>query len=365
MNQHIEQVWIDEDAAESPVAKEILSKLKHAKILSSGQIKDELRCLAVQPDPLTIGKKTIRLMKHKGAFLKPCPGTPEYICCGLQILHIGQGCPMDCSYCALQVYFNRPVMELFVNHEDMTRALASHIIENPEKFHRICTGEFTDSLALDNLSGLTEKLVPLFDSWANASLEIKTKTDQISALLKMNPKGNIVSGFSVNWDKVCKRDERRAAPLKSRLNAAKALQERGYFVSFHFDPIIPMPGWQEGYAEVVDSIFRTIDPSRLAWISMGVLRFAPSLKEVSEWRFGGIPYFHDGFLRGLDGKMRLHVKRRIEIYRMISDRIRKHNSSSRIYLCMESPYVWEKALGITMESGDDLSDYLDKAFHPK
>ena len=43
----------------------------------------------------------MRLMKHMGAFVKACPGTPEYICCGLEILHIGQGCPMDCRYCAL------------------------------------------------------------------------------------------------------------------------------------------------------------------------------------------------------------------------------------------------------------------------
>ncbi len=136
-------------------------------------------------------------------------------------------------------------------------------------------------------------------------------------------------------------------------------------MSFHFDPIIPVPGWPEGYTDVVDSIFRTIDPSRLAWISMGVLRFAPSLKEVSDSRFGGIQYFHDGFLKGLDGKMRLHVKRRIEIYGKIGDRIRKHDSSARIYLCMESPYVWEKALGITMQSDNDLSNYLDKAFQIK
>ena len=48
---------------------------------------------------------------------------------------------------------------------------------------------------------------------------------------------------------------------------------------------------------------------------MGVLRFVPELKEIAGARFGRIPYFHDGFLRGLDNKSRLHVDRRVEISR--------------------------------------------------
>ncbi|MDR2455519.1 MAG: hypothetical protein LBE49_02840, partial [Deltaproteobacteria bacterium] len=30
--------------------------------------------------------------RHKGSFIRPCPATPRYNCCGLNIIHIGQGC---------------------------------------------------------------------------------------------------------------------------------------------------------------------------------------------------------------------------------------------------------------------------------
>ncbi len=92
---------------------------------------------------------------------------------------------------------------------------------------------------------------------------------------------------------------------------------------------------------------------------MGVLRFVPALKEIAHARFGRIPYFHDGFLRGLDGKSRLHVDRRIRVYRYLAGQIRRHAPDARIYLCMESPHVWKEALGIAMGADEELSAYLD------
>ena len=34
------------------------------------------------PESLDMDKETLRLLPFKGAFLKPCPGTKGYICCG-------------------------------------------------------------------------------------------------------------------------------------------------------------------------------------------------------------------------------------------------------------------------------------------
>jgi len=268
---------------------------------------------------------------------------------------------MDCRYCALQVYFNRPVIELFVNTDDLVRGLQLHLTEDSRRFHRMCTGEFTDSLALDPLTGLAERLVRFFVDQDNATLEIKTKTDNLEALPDVDAKGRVILSFSVNSRTISRTEERLAAPLDKRLKAAAQAQKRGYRIGFHFDPIIPETGWEEAYSETIDKIYDSVVPSRIAWISMGVLRFVPELKEITRVRFGPIRYFHDGFLRGLDGKSRLHSARRIQIYRTLADRIRKHHPDARIYLCMESPYVWEQALATRMESTAALTAYLDRA----
>jgi spore photoproduct lyase len=320
-----------------------------------------MRELELAADPFSRGKKILRLTRHKGIFVKPCPGTPEYVCCGLKILHVGQGCPMDCRYCALQAYFNRPVLELFVNVEDLFSDLTQYLNQSGDTFQRLCTGEFTDSLALDDLTGLAPRLAEFFASVQDASLEIKTKTDAIDPLLDIDPKGRVITAFSMNALGITRQDELRAASLQKRLDAALRAQKKGYLSAFHFDPIIPVQGWYEEYGSTINSIFHTVDSSRIAWISLGVLRFVPGLKEVAEARFGKIRYFHDGFLRGLDGKCRLHVDRRIEVYSRMAERIRKHDPNVRIYLCMESPHVWQKSLGLDMQHDRDLEDYLNSA----
>jgi len=357
----IDEVWIDEDARDEPLTGEILRRLPSCRVRTGQDAIDAYERLILESDPFRHGKRILRLIRHCGAFVKPCPGTKEHVCCGLQILHIGQGCPMDCRYCALQAYFNRPALEVFVNVDEMLDGLRQRLTTDPNRLHRICTGEFTDSLALDPITDLASKLVHFFCQQQNASLEIKTKTDFVEPLLDLDPRGRVVLSFSMNAAEIASNEERGAASLKRRLQAAAQAQKKGYLLGFHFDPIIPFPGWEQGYGRTIDRIFRAVDPQGISWISLGILRFVPELKEIARARFGPLPYFHDGFVRGLDGKQRLPAQRRIEIYQKLGDRIRTHAPETRIYLCMESPYVWKRALDMKIGKDQDLIEYLDQA----
>jgi len=358
----VDQIWVDDDAWDFPLTHDVLRVARGAEVLTGKAASEASRALALDPDPFRRGKRVVRLVRHRGAFVKPCPGTREYVCCGLQILHIGQGCPMDCRYCALQVYFNRPVIEVFVNTDDLFSELAAFLGAHPDRFHRFCTGEFTDSLALEPLTGLARRVAAFFSAVPTACLELKTKTDFVEPLLDIDPRGRVVLSFSVNSDSIVRSDELRAAPLKARLAAAAKVVASGYRLGFHVDPIIPLDGWQHGYARTVNAIFDTVPADAVAWISLGVLRFVPALKETTTARFGAIPYVHDGFISGLDGKSRLHADRRIQLYRFMNETIRRRSSEARTYLCMESPHVWERSLDMRMESNDALAAYLDGAF---
>jgi spore photoproduct lyase len=356
----IDEIWVSDEAVDYPLTGEIIRKCPGAKLISGSELDNRRSRQVLNPDPFREGKRIIHLIEHKGSFVKPCPGTNQYVCCGLEILHIGQGCPMDCTYCALQVYFNKPVMEVFVNRDKMLRALEDHISSDPDGFHRICTGEFTDSLALDPLTNLSPVLVEFFANQTNASLEIKTKTTLIEPLLDVNPKGRVILSFSMNSQHISTNEEIRAAGIESRLKAAQEASSRGYKIGFHFDPIIPHPGWRGGYSETVDRIFARIDPAAIAWISLGTIRFVPELKDISTTRFGRKQYFCEAFSSGLDGKKRLFIEKRVEIFRFTAEAIWRHDPSVCIYLCMEAPYVWEKALGVQMNNDAELTAYLDR-----
>jgi spore photoproduct lyase len=361
MNFRIDQVWVGPDVVNEPMAKSIIQKLGNVEVLEGASVENELRKLVIEPDPFRRGKRIIRLLKFKGNVVRPCPGTRSYVCCGLEILHIGQGCPMDCTYCALQAYLNSPVLDVFVNIGDMYGGLSEYLKQKPGQFHRICTGEFTDSLALDPLTDLATGLVSFFAEIPNASLELKTKTDQITPLLEVDPKGRTVVSFSVNAGQIIRKDELGSCSLKQRLNAAARLQENGYKLGFHFDPIIPYPNFETDYYKTIHDIAAHVRPDRIAWVSMGVLRFVPQLKDIVLARFGALPFFHDAFLRGLDGKLRLHVDRRIEVYKKLAGCLRGYFPQIRLYLCMESTHVWREALGIEMENSDQLAEYLNEA----
>ncbi len=363
MRYPIEQVWVEQDAANSPLTQHILQTLatKNVRIIKGPDVKEAMTSLLLKPDPISRGKRIIRLVRHKGRAVRPCPGTRHYVCCHLQILHLGQGCPIDCRYCALQAYLNSPVIDVFVNREDILKGLDEHLIMHAGNFHRICTGEFTDSLALEPLLDATTDLVDFFSKKRNACLELKTKTDHIEPLLKVNAKGHVVVSFSVNANQIIRGEELFSASLHKRLQAAKKLAQNAYKIGFHFDPIIPIAGWKHAYCQTVQEISAHVRPESIAWISMGVLRFVPELKEIVLSRFGRLKYFHDAFVRGLDGKFRICVQERIKIYRTLFEYIRSYFPNTRVYLCMESPYVWEQALGMSMKTSESLREYLDAA----
>ncbi len=358
----IDKILIDSDAYDYDLTSRILKEYPAAQVMVGDEALLELRNMELACDPFRTGKRTLRLIIGKGALVKDCPGTNNYICCGLKILHFGQGCPMDCHYCALQVYFNRPAIELFVNQGDIVRELERRLESQPDRFHRFCTGEFADSLALDPVTGFASELVQVFNAHPNASLELKTKSDNIDDLIGLNPTGNIVISFSMNSYHIAATHEIRAAGLKNRLLAAKKAVDAGYHVGFHFDPIIPIDDWKVGYKRTIDQIYNTVDPEKIPWLSMGVLRFVPQLKEIAMTRFGPRDLFHLPYHRGLDGKFRIFSEKRIEIYKEIIDRIKFHDPKARVYFCMESSYIWEKAMGMKMDSDQGLSDYLDSAF---
>ena len=93
MKYRINEIQIEEGAESYPLTSEIKRQLSHIPV--SGW-KDEEETLFLKDHEM--GKETLRLLPFKGEFLKLCPGTNNYICCGYQILNIGTNCPLDCSY---------------------------------------------------------------------------------------------------------------------------------------------------------------------------------------------------------------------------------------------------------------------------
>jgi len=292
------------------------------------------------------GPQDILVTTHRGRFLKPCPGTPGYNCCGLHIFHFGLGCSLGCRYCILAAYLESEALVFFGNIEEGLAEFTS-ILDRPatERPLRFTTGEFADSLLLDRRTGLAERLVNL-SAGREVTLELKTKTDQVDHLLHLNHRGRTILSFSVNSPEIAAAEEGRAAPLEKRLNAAARAAGAGYPVGLHFDPLIFQPGWAEGYARTIDLIGQILAGARVAWVSLGCFRYLPRLKELMLARHPDTHLFDGEFITGGDGKKRYPRPLRTRLYKAMVQGLRRIlPPETAIYLCMESPRVWRDIFG--------------------
>lgn len=317
------------------------------------------------PENLRTGKQHLYLCANRGQFFKPCPGTKEYQCCSYQVLTTGMNCPMDCVYCILQAYLNKPWITSYVNIGVLLSELDLALDAEPDRLFRIGTGEFTDSLALDRLTGLSKILVEYFAKKNNAVLELKTKSAVIENLIGLKHNGHTVIAWSLNSPQIMQHEELRSATLTERLEAARQCAEWGYKLAFHFDPLIDYPGWQDGYLATIELLFKTVPARSIAWISLGALRFLPKLKEIGIDRFPGSGIYFQEFIEGLDGKSRYYRKNRVALYRLIYQLLKERAAPETcIYFCMESKEIWQEVMGYIPDQFGGIAAMLDKTVFP-
>lgn len=352
----IAKLFIDRQVAGHPLTQSIQARL-NVPVVTVQSAREVHEAVASTPDPVQSGKEILFLTRNRGAFFKHCPGTRHYTCCDYRILHIGSFCSMDCTYCILQAYFHPPILEYFVNYEDLMAELDKVLAR--KSVYRIGTGEFTDSLIWTLWTDVVKGLVNRFAMQEHAVLELKTKTTAIEQLRNLNHNRKTIAAWSLNTPRIIRSEERGTARLSARLEAAASCERWGYPLAFHFDPLIIYDGCEQAYHQVIESLFSHVSAQNIAWISLGTLRFPPAVKPLIQTRFPDSKIVYAEFIKGIDGKMRYFKPLRINLYRKIITCIRDHAPDVVVYLCMEDDEVWHKALGYSPDSIGGLPHMLD------
>jgi DNA repair photolyase len=352
------KLYIHQDVIGYPQVKQILSRIQMPFDVVDGT--DLLfEQISASKDPIQRGKEILFLTRNRGKFIKNCPGTQFYTCCGYQIIHIGTFCTMDCAYCILQSYFHPPICQFFVNHDDLFAELTAHL--SIPGISRMGTGEFTDSLIWGNWSNLNTRLVQWFAGQSRSILELKTKTVSVGPFSELDHQRKTILAWSLNTPRVVKKEERGTASLSARLKAARTCESWGYPIAFHFDPIVIYDGCEKDYEAVIKQIFMHVSPDNIPWISLGSFRFMPQLKSIIQQRFPDSTIPYGEFITGLDNKMRYFKPLRIRIYQHMFDVLRKYAPDLTVYFCMEDDEVWERVMGYLPSERGGLSNILDES----
>jgi spore photoproduct lyase len=257
----------------------------------------------------------------------------------------------------MKAYLNKPNIRVTQNIPYILSQIDDAIDHETGHILRFGTGELSDSLALDRKLDLNRPLIEFFGQRKKALLELKSKWAYIDHLTSYLNPYTIIS-FSVSPQRLIDSEEKRTSPLYKRLKAAKKAQGMGCFVGLHFDPVVIYDGFEKDYRYLIDDIRRILDPARIIWISLGLLRFPPKLYDhfIENKRRN---LLSGEFIRGEDGKYRYMKNERIKVYRMLYKQLKTIDKGLFVYLCMERQDVWRAVTGLDIEDNEALMGLFD------
>lgn len=356
------RVYIEKESLHHALTKRILKNIGRIPLEIVEDSQDFLEERKISRDSVKHGKKDLFITSQKGEFVKPCPCTPHTIGCNYYIINLDLNCPLDCTYCILQHYLSDSIITVHANLDDLWTQLDVFLGKNKDRTIRIGTGELGDSLVIDHLTGNSKELISYFKNKHNVIFELKTKTVNIENILNSDPAPNIIISWSLNSSKIAESEEGGSPAIEERINAAKRVLDKGFRVGFHFDPLILYPGCEKDYSEVVENLLEHIDPPRIAWISLGSLRFPPFLKEIIQERFPETKIIYNEMIKGKDGKLRYFKPLRLELYKNIVRAIKeKGGRRVPLYFCMEGKSIWREVLGWVPREKEGLETYLSSS----
>ena len=296
----------------------------------------------------------------KGSFIKHCPCSPGAVSCGYHNINLHTGCPYECTYCILQVYLDSKSPIFYTNLSDLREELEAYALQHTHI--RIGSGELSDSLALDEATNYSSKILAIAAQFPQIIFEFKTKSTAIKNLLNYpDVLNNVVISWSLNPKAIIETEEAHTPALKERLQAMAAIQDRGYKIGVHMDPLILTPDWPSLYQHLVKLLSAAIKPDKIAWWSLGSLRFPPQLRqEIFKNKDSAL--FHGELVKGFDGKFRYFKPQRLELFAFLIKTIEQQFSKKiPLYLCMEDEECWSLLLPHIKPEQSHINEYLYRA----
>jgi spore photoproduct lyase len=340
-------IFVEEAVRREPMTRKILGQLVDVKV----EVIENHQTLGwkyLHPNArFKKEKKALALARKHGEMVKEVERdlfrtTPNEF----YIVH-SQGCPFDCQYCFLYDYLGHQVPTIFVNVEDMLQSVRDVIASRPRQRLLFHTGEFSDALAFDHITNLSQPLVELFAKCENAFVEFRTKCDNVENLLGLQHNGQTIISWTFSPQRVVQLFEYGTASAEQRIAAARLCQNAGYKIGLRLDPLIRYPSWENDYRKLIETLAAHLHPDLISDCQLGVFRYTPGLGRIIRERFPKSYLRLEESAPCADGKYRYLKHLRLEMYQKIIGWLRRHFSAKRIgirpdmkiELCMESPQV--------------------------
>ncbi len=276
MSRRIHRIYVEDEVAGHPRTAAILARFPRAEVVPCARYGEVFNRKAQDFRLLKRRPALILARKHRGHVLETPPG---YGIGGERNYYFSHmlNCLYDCRYCFLQGMFRSAHYVLFVNYEELQSEIAATVERAGESW--FFSGYDCDSLALEPITGFVESFLPFFADHPRASLELRTKSVQVGALVAREPLDNCVVAFSFTPPAVHAELERGVPSVGRRIAVAADLQRRGWKIGLRFDPLLFRASYRDDYRELFERIFAEIAADAVHSISLGVFRLPRSYFE--------------------------------------------------------------------------------------
>jgi spore photoproduct lyase len=330
----INEIFVEESIADLPYTQRILNHFKH---VPQSKIDNYENYWGRTKKPYLQKRENLKLFvaQKKGQLVKEAPdaygtaGSPHYY-----FIH-AYNCVYECQYCYLQGYFNTPDLVIFVNHDEIIAEMEKIVADKPDSwFH---AGEFSDSLALASITKEWEQYFEFFARHKSAKLELRTKSSNVSEILKLQALPNVYASFSLSPEKTASQIDEKTPKLAARVLAMKKLQSGGHQLAIHFDPIIYSENFLQEYQELIASLAASINLAEIGYISLGVVRFTKDVYREVQKNYPKSLIHAQEFVKSFDGKVRYPKPMRMWMMNSIKNELMLAGlTEQQIYLCMEN-----------------------------
>ncbi|MFA6137362.1 MAG: spore photoproduct lyase family protein [Sulfurimonas sp.] len=315
-------------------------------------------------------KYSFKTEEKEGLGLGLCPVASEKTrCCNLLTLDAVESCGFDCSYCSIQSFYKQNTITF---DSSFAKKLANLTLDENRSYH-IGTGQSSDSLMWGNREGILDTLFDFARKYPNVILEFKTKSDNIKYFLENEVPKNILCTWSLNTPTIIKNEEHLTAKLEKRIDAARALADKGVKVGFHFHPIVEYENYLDEYQEVYKKLLLKFEPNEVALVSFGTLTFIkPVIKKLREREFRTkitqIPH------ADASGKSSYGHATKLEMFKHAYESFAPWHSKGTsfganrdvfFYLCMEEHAMWKEAFGYEYATNNDFEQAMLGAYCKK
>jgi len=264
-------IYIEEEAFEYPITKEIIKSHPNSPIIKIRHYKDLFNRPKQNFGIQKHNQSLILAVKENNFLYKGPEVCQNFGHANFYYTSFLLNCIFDCEYCYLQGMYPSANLVAFVNTEHYKSAIKDAASNEPIF---LAASYDTDLIAFHNVIPYMDYFYDFFKANTDIVAEVRTKSGNQSFYRCHEPLENIIIAFTLSPQDIINKFERHTPSLETRIKAIRTAISQGYKIRICLDPIFINPETDSLYEPFFRYIFEKINPDDIWDLGYGFFRMS-------------------------------------------------------------------------------------------